>query len=61
MCAIVQERIHAIGAHCDPNIPWINSKFRISQINILPLCGIGRMSYHFGILFVLLFVPSQQF
>jgi hypothetical protein len=46
-----------IGAHCDPNISQINDKFRIPQINISPLCGISRMS-HFGILLMLLFVPS---
>jgi hypothetical protein len=28
--ATVQERIHAICAHCDPSIPRINDKFRIS-------------------------------
>jgi hypothetical protein len=33
MCATIQERIHAIGAHCDPNIPRINDKFIILQIN----------------------------
>jgi hypothetical protein len=30
MCVIVQERIHATDAHCDPNIPRINGEFRIS-------------------------------
>jgi hypothetical protein len=30
MCATVQEWVHAIGAHCDPNIPRINGKFKIS-------------------------------
>jgi hypothetical protein len=30
MCATVHEWVHAIDAHCDPNIPQINDKFRIS-------------------------------
>jgi hypothetical protein len=59
MCATIQKRIHAIGARCDPNIPWINGKFGILQITISPLCGINMMSYHSGILLMLLFVPSQ--
>jgi hypothetical protein len=61
MCTTVQEMIQAIGAHCDPNIPRINGKFMISQINVLLLCGINMMSYHSGILLMLLFVPSRQF
>jgi hypothetical protein len=61
MCAIVHEWVHPIGAHCDPNIPRINGKFKILRINVSPLCGISRMSYHFDILLMLLFVPSQQF
>jgi hypothetical protein len=59
MCAIVYEWVHAIGAHCDPNIPRINGKFRISRINISPLCSISMMSYHSGILLMLIFVSSQ--
>jgi hypothetical protein len=50
MCAIVHEWVHAIYAHCDSNIHQINGKFRISWINVSPLCGISRMSYHSGIL-----------
>jgi hypothetical protein len=46
MCATVQERIHAIGAHCNPNISQINGKFKISRINVSPLCGISRMPSH---------------
>jgi hypothetical protein len=61
MCATIYEGVHSIGAHCDPNILRINDKFRISQINVLPLCGIGRMSNHSDILLMLFFVPSQQF
>jgi hypothetical protein len=30
MCATIHEWVHAIGAHCNPNIPQINGKFRIS-------------------------------
>jgi hypothetical protein len=59
MCSTVQERIHVIGAHFDPNISWINGKFKISQINVLPLCGISMMAYHSDILLMLLSVPSQ--
>jgi hypothetical protein len=61
MCAIVHEWVHTICAQCDPNIPQINGKFRISQINASPLCGISMMSYHSGILLMLFFVSSQQF
>jgi hypothetical protein len=61
MCATVHEWVHTICAHYDPNIPQINGKFRNSQINISPLCGISKMAYHSDILLMLLFVPSQQF
>jgi hypothetical protein len=61
MCAIVHKWIHAICAHCDPNIPRIFGKFRILWIIVLPLCGFNKMSYQSGILLMLLFVPSQQF
>jgi hypothetical protein len=61
MCDTVHEWVHAICTHCDPNIPRINGKFRISQINVSPLCGISGISYHSDILLILLFVPSQQF
>jgi hypothetical protein len=54
MCAIVQEWVHDICAHCDPNISRINDKFSISQINVSPLCGISKMSYHSSILLMLL-------
>jgi hypothetical protein len=29
MCTTVQERIQSISAHCNPNIPRINGKFKI--------------------------------
>jgi hypothetical protein len=61
MCATIHEWVHAISAHCDPNIPQVNGKFMISQINVSPLCGINMIFYHSGILLMLLFVPSQQF
>jgi hypothetical protein len=61
MCATIHEWVHDICSHCDPNIPQISGIFRILRINVLPLCGISRMSYHSGILIMLLFVPSQQF
>jgi hypothetical protein len=61
MCATVHEWVHAISAHWNPNIPQINGKYRILWINISPLCGISRLSYHSSILLMLLFVPSQQF
>jgi hypothetical protein len=61
MCAVAHEWVHTICAHCDPNIPRINGKFRILWINVSPLCGISKMSYHSGILLMLLFVPSQWF
>jgi hypothetical protein len=59
MCATVHEWIHVIDAHCDPNIPQINGKFRISRINVSLLCDISMMSYHSDILLMLLFVPTQ--
>jgi hypothetical protein len=59
MCATIHEWVYVIGAHCDPNNPWINGKFRISRINVLPLCGISMMSYHSDVLLMLLFVSSQ--
>jgi hypothetical protein len=31
MCAIVHKWVHAIGAHCNPNIPRINGKFRFRE------------------------------
>jgi hypothetical protein len=61
MFAIVHEWVHAIYAHCSPNIPRIFGKFLILWINVLSLCGINRMSYQFDILLMLLFVPLQQF
>jgi uncharacterized protein YqhQ len=33
MCATVHEWVHAICAHCDPNIPQINSKFSLQMRN----------------------------
>jgi hypothetical protein len=30
------------------------------EFNVSPLCGTSMMSYHFDILLMLLFVPSQQ-
>jgi hypothetical protein len=60
MCSIVHEWVHVICAQCNPNISQIFGKFRISQINFSPLCGISRMSYQSSILLMLLFVPSQQ-
>jgi hypothetical protein len=61
LCAIVYEWIYPICAHCNPNIPQIKGKFKISWINVSPLCDISRMSYHSDILLMLLFMPSQQF
>jgi hypothetical protein len=37
MCATIHEWVLAICAHCDPNIPRINGKFKISLINVSPL------------------------
>jgi hypothetical protein len=50
MCSTVHVWVHAISAYHDLNIPRINDKFRISRINVLPLCGISMMSYHLSIL-----------
>jgi hypothetical protein len=61
MCATGQKWVHAISAHCNPNIPRINGKFRILRINVVSLYGISRMSYHSNILLMLPFVSSQQF
>jgi hypothetical protein len=61
MYAIIHEWVHAICAHYNPNITRIFCKFRILWINILPLCGISSMSYHSGIMLMLLLMPSQQF
>jgi hypothetical protein len=58
---LVHEWVHAIYAHCNHIISRINGKLRISRINVSPLCGISRMSYHAGILLMLLFMLSQQF
>jgi hypothetical protein len=59
MCDIVHEWFHPIGVHYDHNISQINDKFRISRINVSPLCDISGMSYHFGILLMLRFVQLQ--
>jgi hypothetical protein len=59
MYAIVHEWVHAMYAHCDPNIPRINGKFRILRINVSPLCGISRISNHSDILLMRLFVSLQ--
>jgi hypothetical protein len=60
MCYVcyVHKWIQVINAHYDPNISRISGKLRISRINVSPLCGISRMSYHSSNLLMLLFVPS---